>query len=322
MTARHHHYLPQCYLRGFVHHREKPELFVVDGKDGRSFTTSPRKVAQERDFHTVQVDGLAPDALEQALAQVESEIAPALVRIAETRSMKHGDDRILVLNLAALIAVKNPRHREATRGFVEKVGKGVMKLALASRERWETQVRQMKAAGVMSADEDPDYEGMKAFVEEDEYRLNVNTSAHLAWELSAFNEVLPTFLARRWSLLRAPPRTAGFVTCDYPVSLRWSDGAANGFYGPGHGLTGTTVAFPVSKEVALIGTFEAPSDVEVDLNEEQVAHFNGHIIAGADRRIFARDGTFRYRSGWSGKWMRGVDLPGEIIGRLQKRAPG
>lgn len=321
MTARRHHFLPQCYLRGFAHHREKPKLFVVDCKEGKSFTTNPVNIAQERDFHAVQVEGLAPDALEQALAKVESEIAPALERIARTGSIKSGDDRILVLNLAALIAVKNPRHRETMRDFIERIGKSTMQLALATRERWEAQVDQMKAAGYMSADEDADYEGMKEFVSRREYSIGVNTGAHLAWELSAFNGVLPTFIDRRWAVLRAPSRTAGFVTSDHPVCLRWSDPADHrGFHGPGHGLKDTTVTFPVSKEVALMGTFEAISDVEVDLNEEQVAALNSRIMGGADRRIFARDSSFEYQARRTGKRRRGADLPGEIVGEAQRRA--
>jgi hypothetical protein len=53
MTARQHHYVPQCYLKGFVKDRKKPKLFVVDCKERRSFSTSPDNVAAERDFHRI-----------------------------------------------------------------------------------------------------------------------------------------------------------------------------------------------------------------------------------------------------------------------------
>jgi hypothetical protein len=319
MTARHHHFLPQCYLRGFAHHRDKPRLFVVDGKDGRTFTTQPANIAQERDFHRIDVEGLAPDALETALAQVESDIAPALERIARTGSMSQGDDRVLVMNLAALIAVKNPRLRETTRSAMEQVAKRVMQMTLTSNGRYEAQVQEMKAAGVMPEDEDPDYKGMKEFFESGEYRIGMATGAHLAAELRSFEGVLQTFVNRRWALMRAPRGSSGFVTCDHPVGLKWSDPAMEGgFYGPGNGLTGTAVTFPVSKEVALIGTFEYSADSEMDLTSDQVAQFNTLIIAGADRRIFARDSSFGYVSGWSGKLRRGVDLPREIVARQQR----
>lgn len=322
MTARRHHYLPQCYLKGFAHHREKPRLFVVDGKTGKSFSTHPVNIAQQRDFHAVQVEGMASDALEQVLAMVEGEIAPALERIGRTGSLRHGDDRTLVLNLAALIAVKNPRHRETMRDFSERMGKQLMRLALETPERWEAQVRGMKEAGVMSEDEPLDYENMRAFVDSNEYRIDMETGAHLAMELTVFDNVLPLFIDRHWAVLRAPRKSSGFVTCDHPVSLYWSEVDRNkGFYPPGHGLTGTTVAFPISKEVALMGTFEQPEDIELDLSAGQVADFNAQTISGAERQVFARDGDFTYRSGWTGMIRRGVDLPSEILNRRQ-RTPG
>jgi len=80
MTARLHHHVSQCYLKGFVVDRNKPKLFVVDIKELRSFTTNPVNVAVERDFHRIDVDGHPPDALENNLSRFESELDQALLR--------------------------------------------------------------------------------------------------------------------------------------------------------------------------------------------------------------------------------------------------
>ena len=103
ITARRHHYLPQCYLKGFVRHRETPKLFVVDAKKKAAFTTNPLNVAQVRDFHRVDVEGMPPDALEAALGGFESELAPSLEKIVATQSLADERDRILLLNLAAIV---------------------------------------------------------------------------------------------------------------------------------------------------------------------------------------------------------------------------
>lgn len=320
MTARHHHFLPQCYLKGFVRHREKPKLFVVDGLTGKAFTTHTRNVAQERDFHTVDVQGLAPDAVEEAFARDEGDIAPALERVAKTGSLAANDDRSRVLGLATLIAIKNPRRREAMRHFTERVNKQALNLALATPERWASQVRQMKEAGIMSPDEPDDYEGMRAFVEADQYRISMATEAHLALELGVLHDLMPLFVRRGWAILRAPAKSPGFITCDHPVGLDWSEGQGRGFYSPGFGMGGTVVTFPVSKEVALMGTFEQQEDVEAELTETQVALYNANVIAGADRQIYGRDSDFQYVSPWSGgRVRRGLDLVGEILGRRQRR---
>jgi hypothetical protein len=57
MTARKHHYVPQCYLKGFTRHRDDPKLFVIDAKERRCFRTSPANVAAERDFHKIDAEG-------------------------------------------------------------------------------------------------------------------------------------------------------------------------------------------------------------------------------------------------------------------------
>jgi uncharacterized protein DUF4238 len=72
MTARQHHYVPQCYLKGFVRDRDQPKLFVVDLKERRTFTTNPKNVAVERDFHAVDVEGMPPDAFENDMSKFET----------------------------------------------------------------------------------------------------------------------------------------------------------------------------------------------------------------------------------------------------------
>jgi hypothetical protein len=36
-VARRHHFVPQCYLKGFCRHRDKPKLYVVDLKSRTHF---------------------------------------------------------------------------------------------------------------------------------------------------------------------------------------------------------------------------------------------------------------------------------------------
>jgi hypothetical protein len=74
MVARQHHYVSQCYLNGFAADRSKPKLFVVDAKEMRSFETNPKNIAAERDFHAIDIDGVARDAFENDFSKFESEL--------------------------------------------------------------------------------------------------------------------------------------------------------------------------------------------------------------------------------------------------------
>src|SRR5690348_17198545 len=112
MTAKRHHYIPQCYLKGFADNPTKPKLHVTDLAEQRTFITKPGNVCAEQHFHRINAEGLPPDALENSLAGFESELAPALERIIARRSIGDETDRSYLLNLMTLIAIKNPSHRE------------------------------------------------------------------------------------------------------------------------------------------------------------------------------------------------------------------
>jgi hypothetical protein len=243
------------------------------------------------------------------LSGFESELSVALERIIASRSIKDQNNRALLFNLMALMAIKSPRHRENSRRVIERIMKVMMGLATATPERWASHVQHLKAEGAIESKADTDYRKMRDFVEADRYKIEVGRAWHLELELKkSFKAVLPFFFGRKWILFRAPPNTTGFVTSDNPVCLMWSDPARRGgFRQPGHGLRGTQIVFPISHEMAIIGAFEA-HDEQVDASEPLVAQINGTIILYADRQIYARDDQFPYIMEHNDKTMRGADL--------------
>jgi hypothetical protein len=294
MTARQHHYVPRCYLKGFVANRNKPKLFVVDLKERRSFSTNPINVGAERDFHRIVVDGHRPDALENAFSKFETKLDQALRRIAAARSIGDENDRALLLNLIGLTATKNPRLRENFRMAHEQSTKIIMDLVTATPERWAAHIKRAQEDGAIKSDKKIDYERMRDFVERGEYTVETSTSYHLAMELKVLDHILPLIFNRKWHVFRATPNSSGFVTSDHPMCIMWSDPAKReALYPPGLGLAATQLLFPVSREVAILGAFEA-DPLEMDANDMLVAQINGSIILHSARQLYARDDQFTY----------------------------
>jgi Protein of unknown function (DUF4238) len=104
MVARQHHYVSQCYLNGFAADRSKPKLFVVDAKEMRSFETNPKNIAAERDFHAIDIDGVARDAFENDFSKFESELDQSLRRIIAARSISNDQDRAVLFNFIAMLS--------------------------------------------------------------------------------------------------------------------------------------------------------------------------------------------------------------------------
>jgi len=286
-----HHYLSQCYLKGFTPTgRKDGQLFAINLSDGSSFRPKPANVGAERDFN--RIEGLLPGALERALSGFEAEVDAALVRVRQSHSIDEHEDWNAVLNLMALFAVRNPRFRGVVRDFVEETSRLMLDMTLATPQRLEVEVRSMKAAGGIDDEPRIRYDQIKRFHEENDYRVEVPKSWHIKTELKSHDKVLRTMRDRRWLLCMANQAPGGFITSDHPVCLIHSDGTFPSFQRPvGHGLANSTVIFPLGHKLLTVGTFEGSSGVR-QLSPLQVGYMNSIVYAYAERQIYARDDTF------------------------------
>jgi hypothetical protein len=298
MVARRHHYVPKLYLKAFaVPRKGKSQTIVFDRTKREQFSTAIDNVAAERDFNRVELEGVAPDVFENAMAAVEGELSPAIERIGATGSFRDNDDRASFLNLVGLLHLRNPRFRETMRDFHEQLAKATMSIVLATPERWAYQVRKATEAGYLRPDANTDYETMKEFVSRDEYTVDLSTGGHVAREMGAFDNILPYLFKRGWVLVKAPKDSGGFVTSDHPSCLMWSERPkAPGINPPGLGLPGTEIVFPVSPRIAAIGSFEL-EDGSSEVDAATVAAINGTVIAFAELQVYARDLRFTYSPG-------------------------
>ena len=107
MVAKRHHYLPQCYLKGFSKPKKRGKVQAVQvyDRNGKTFNTNIINIATKGGFNRIEVDGQSPDALEQGIAKFESDLAPAIARITESQSLADEKDKQLLLNLIAAASV-------------------------------------------------------------------------------------------------------------------------------------------------------------------------------------------------------------------------
>lgn len=315
--ARGHHYISQCYLKRFTRNgSKKSNLWVCDLKNGHSFSTAPANVAKERDFN--RIEGLPPGELDNRLGVFETAVDKALDTIEQARILEGSEAWLHVLNLAALFAVRTPRMRENVREFHERVARMMMDLTLAKPERWESTVRQARAAGHIPECNEVTYEQVKAFHERGEYKISVSTAHHIGLEFHVFEPVLRTLVDRQWTLYVAAPESGGFITTDNPVCLMNTDGAPSTLMRPiGHGLTGTTVLFPITRHLLAAGAYEGGDGPHI-VGRDFVANLNALVLAHADKYVFAADDRFFLSRGPDARARRGGDLPDLIKEQTRK----
>jgi hypothetical protein len=315
MIARRHHFLPQCYLKGFSQPRKrgKTHHVVVFDRAGRTFNSNIINIAVKHDFNRVEIEDQRPDAFERTMADFEGSLAPALNRITQAGNLRNADDRAVLLHFIGLISIRNPRHRETFRDFNEQIADKIMTLATATKERWEGQMKRAREAGYLKDTKNISYEDMRDFVNKKEYRIELATEFHIASEMQALDAILPTLLERKWIAFNPPENSSGFITSDHPVCLMFSDPAERGkFHGPGHGLPGTEIIFPVSRRLAVVGAFES-EETERQLTEDGVAGINGALVAYADRQVYAHDIDFIYSRQYTENPRRGAELVNDSL---------
>ncbi len=288
-----HHFVSQVYLRGFAEGEgRQAQIFVVDRVEQRSFTTGVRNVGARRHFNLIETDAFDPNALEEAYGEFEGQVATSLRRMKENQSFDCEEDRLVVLNLMALFAVRNPRLRDHIGRFIGDTYQNMAQLMTSTPERWEAIQRQMREQGLeVAGGESITCEEMRDLVRSDELEFGPHQNHLIALELNNHDAVLNTLAERNWMLLIAGEDAGDFVTSDHPVVLMGAPGT--GLQSVGYGMTQTAVLFPVSRKLFLNGTFEGQDGIH-RLGREEVALLNSSVIFGAERQVYAYNERFSY----------------------------
>ena len=271
-VARDHHFVAQCYLAGFTDTGTKDgRLCVYDFKAERFFRQKPRNVAYEVDFNRVDVEGHPPDALETAFGQFEGRTASVIRRIVTEQDIPEDEEFSFVLNMIALLAVRNPAMRRSMTVSQRHVYRVIGDMLASDQNLYESQFRQARANGFVRSDKDIPFEQMRDFLRRDEYTIEIPPETHLQRELSVFQSILAKVCARNWSLMISAPDAPDFITCDHPVSLVYKQ-----------------LVFPLDARHALMGDREQRAPRVLTLKAAGVAEVNSRLLKVADRQIYSR----------------------------------
>ena len=144
-----HHYVPQFYLRSFsAGIRRQAQVFVFDSDTNKAFITQVRNIGSKRHFNRVEAEGVDPNSLEDGMARIETQIANHLQQVIAAKAFPAAEHYNSMMNLIALLSVRNPRLRGVLDGFHKDVAKKIMGLSMSSKEIWDSQTKEMRDDGV------------------------------------------------------------------------------------------------------------------------------------------------------------------------------
>ncbi|MDQ3562586.1 MAG: DUF4238 domain-containing protein [Pseudomonadota bacterium] len=285
--ARNHHFVPQGYLAGFTGDGTREgQLFVSDLVSRLVFQTKPRNVGAERDFNRIEADGHDPDTLERQLGEFEGRAISVIRGIQASGELPADEELSYVVNLMALLVVRNPKSRRAMNTARRHTVRVIGDMLTSDRRLFEHHFAKAKGDGFIRQDAEVSFEAMRKFIEDDQYTVTVSTSESLSLEFGGFENALGLLGSRYWSLVTAATDAPDFVTCDHPVTPVFKDPERGGPIG--YGLPQTEVSFPLNTRQALLGVLEDPLQPRLEARTEQVAAINSRTVYHADRQVYSK----------------------------------
>lgn len=286
--ARNHHFVPQFYLKGFARLRSKDaQLTAFNLATGDQFVTRPRNVAAKRDYNRVDIEGVDPNFVETEMSKIEGDLDAAFKRIIDTESIEDRDDLSWVLVLISRLAVTTPAFRDQRDKIMADVAKKMIQMSLRTEETWTSVLSGMPDE--MKRKPAIPYAEMKKAIDTGAIYPVTSKDALIAQEVQLWADVMPIIEARKWTLMISNNAIGNFATSDRPVSLRWDDESMNrNNYGVGLGMRKTTLIFPLSRHLAVSGSFEYDNGV-VPASPELVAQINLRTFMGAEKQVYAPD---------------------------------
>lgn len=283
------HFVPQCYLKGFAD--ENHRLSVFDKFECRSFKSRVADIAQKHRFYdflqesedAVPTDGDVvfslkfkdaipdPQSVENMLSKLEEDYATALQEMQQTITSRKPLTREQKYIFSHFIAVQWRRTPEYRRSIVELFEK-------VSTKAWEVT-----------------HEGQKQ-----QFRYNPKFASILQatdmFNPFANERYIQVLMSHIWVIALNTSDTL-LYTSDQPV-VKMSRGDMQGF-----GSQGIQITLPLTPRNALLlcdrNTFSyltnmGYEDKYIDLNSEDVKHYNSLQVRDSYQHIYSQDGAFLF----------------------------
>jgi hypothetical protein len=291
-AARAHHFVPQCWLAGFVDSGDKTgKLWVTDLRRRKQWPSSPANTGHRRDFYRVSDSKVDPLYFEKAFAEIENSIAPILKTLDQEQRTPTIKELDCLLSFAAVMFARVPTFRPFILGLADSIQRSHFSKALENQASW---AKALEEAGIPADTPGASYEQMQRF-ERGGYSLSAENEWYLYEGFKAADRIIPILSTRHWGTQISP--SGSFIASDTPVAL---DGPADQKIGF---KSADIVIFPVSRHVLLYAT-TVPVRPPVTTRRRIAAH-NTFTMLTAEEQVYSHvpdfcwiDEAGNYQTDW------------------------
>jgi Protein of unknown function (DUF4238) len=288
---RRHHYLPKFYLAGFTRSGDAGgELHVTEMAEGRTWTSSPERAANQREFYAVDLGPSEdPSVMEQILGRLDAEFTRVVREIVEMGRLPSGRDFDCFLNFLALMVVRIPRTRKLVALVTDRVVKEELRGTLSTAEGWKGFRQTLEEQGHRVSDDE--YEKYRQLAMSEDYFADLDQTSHVQMMVPMVGPLLATLAERNWSLGIANGDALDLICSDVPLSA-WPTKGADLSQPFTISSPKTLITFPITRRLIALGHWERRASV-LGVNPQGVAAFNTMTLSAA-AQVFSSSPEFTY----------------------------
>lgn len=257
------HYVPQRYLQGFSSPEDTRQIWMYDKKAQSWAFAAIKRVAQEKDYYPPEIEArlkrLVEDTGNEALGRLRN------------RDRLTADEQKALINYIGVMMMRVPRKRRLGYERVPSVLDNTMKNVREEIEELATDLSPGRLSELLAQIDE--IQGKY----ENELPNEVRQQIHSPWPSEKMLAALHNMC---WRIVPAPALSL-FITTDNPAFY---------FDAYGVGTRYSEVTFPVSSDLALLGSHQGPPGtlIVVQPKSTLIKEINRRLASGAERFVFSK----------------------------------
>ena len=276
-VPRKHHYVPVFYLANFTPSGQKDDLlYVHDIERRQSRQMTPKSIAFQKGYNTLQVEESLSEFFEGPAANVIREIL-------KTGELPVREDFVVLMMFLLSLAVRVPIVRDYEAGMdARNIKEHLHYLAEHDPEELAERVESLRDAGIKLPD-DISAEILSS-IDWTKFSVEFPVQWHMLNMIDLLGVDMHLLTERQWILNIAEDGAGDFICSDKPViahPLATKRFRQIRFIRPDF-QKDTIVVMPLSRRMALTGEFKKERSGSADVDAKRVALINGFLAAPAE----------------------------------------
>jgi len=280
-----HHYIPRFYLKGFTL-TKKSSLIVFDKKDNSFYQSSISNIAMENNYYSfLQPNGEKDqESFEKFFNTIETKASEIIISVKKQKKLTEEEIDWFSIFIA-LFRLRVPKWRRFTEEVILRIFEKFAREMVIDPERLKSIVDRFEEnSGEIF---DIPLDKLREMILDNKIKISINNHVISLLLMSKMLFTFASILAQmNWAFLETHS-SFSLVTCDNPIFYNDPFRDNQSIYGLGLTTKTIELTLPVTKNIALLMTWDNNKQGYYKINQETAKSINHRTIASADRFIYA-----------------------------------